>query len=88
MDWLCILTPLNKVQRMLLSVLVEPFEPPRMKLNAVLNLPSLDFAGMERAKPAAIRVSGHAKIVQHDNRFQSKRIYANPMSTVTHPLRP
>jgi len=41
-----------------------------------LNLPSLDLAGMERAKSAAIRLTdtgqwkapfyGHAKILQHD----------------------
>jgi len=45
-------------------------------LNAILNLPSLDLAGMERAKSAAIRLRdtgqwkaefyGHAKILQHD----------------------
>jgi len=51
---------------------VEPNEA----LNAILNLPSLDLAGMERAKSAAFRLRdtgqwkaqfyGHAKILQHD----------------------
>jgi len=48
---------------------------PNEALNAILNLPSLDLAGMERAKSAAIRLRdtgqwkaqfyGHAKILQH-----------------------
>jgi len=49
---------------------------PNETLNAILDLPSLDLAGMERAKSAAIRLRdtgqwkaqfyGHAKILQHD----------------------
>jgi len=49
---------------------------PNEALNAIFNLPSLDLAGMERAKSAAIRLRdtgkwkaqfyGHAKILQHD----------------------
>jgi len=49
---------------------------PHEALNAILNLPSLDLAGMERVKSAAIRLRdtgqwkpqfyGHAKILQHD----------------------
>jgi len=49
---------------------------PNEALNAILNLPSLDLAGMERATSAAIRLRdtgqwkaqfyGYAKILQHD----------------------
>jgi len=49
---------------------------PNEALNAILNLPNFDLAGMERTKSAAIRLRatgqwkaqfyGHAKILQHD----------------------
>jgi len=49
---------------------------PNETLNAILNLPSLDLAGMKKAKSAANRLTdtgqwksqfyGHAKIFQHD----------------------
>jgi len=90
----CILTPLNKVQRMAALCFSRALRTtPNKALNAILNLPSLDLEGMKRAKSAAIRLRdtgrwkaqfyGHAKILQHDI-----SIYANPLNTVTHPLRP
>jgi len=67
----CILTPLNKVQGM-----VAFCGTPNEALNAILNLLSLEIAGMERAKSAAILLGdigqrkaqfyGHSKILQHD----------------------
>jgi len=85
----CILTPLNKVQRMTALCISGALRTtPNEALNAILNLPSLDIAGIERAKSAAIRLRdagqwkaqfyGHAEILQHDN----------PLNIVTHPLRP
>jgi len=51
-------------------------------LKAILSLPSLDLAGMERAKSAAIRLRdtgqwkaqfyGHAKVLQHDKSIPKK----------------
>jgi len=72
-----ILTPLNKVQRMsALCISGALRTTPNEALNVILNLPSLDLAGMERAKSAAIRLRdtgqwkakfyGHAKTLQHD----------------------
>jgi len=55
---------------------------PNEALNEILNLPSLDLAGSERAKSAAIRLRdigqckaqfyGHAKILQHDKSIPKK----------------
>jgi len=55
---------------------------PNEALNVILNLPSLDLAGMETAKSAAIRLRdtgqwkaqfyGHAKILQHDKSIPKK----------------
>jgi len=73
----CIMTPLNKVQRMAALCISGALRTtPNEALNAILNLPSLDLAGMERAKSAAIRlrdtgqwkaqIYAHSKILQHD----------------------
>jgi len=73
----CILTPLNKVQRMAALCISGALRTtPNEALNAILNLPSLDLAGMERAKSAANRLGdtgqwkaqtyGHAKLLQND----------------------
>jgi len=71
---------------------------PNEALNAILNLPSLNLAGMERVRSAAIRLrtpgSGKPKFMamlkflSMINRFRRKRIYANLLNTVTHSLRP
>jgi len=93
----CILTPLNKVQRMAALCISGAFRTtPNEALNAILNLPSLDLAGMERAKSAAIRLRDTGqpnfmamlKFSSMINRFRRSRIYANPLNIVTHPLRP
>jgi len=70
----CILTPLNKEQRMAALCISGALRTtPNEALNASLNLTSLDLAGMDRAKSSAIRLrdtgqfNGHAKILQHDN---------------------
>ncbi|XP_044317430.1 uncharacterized protein LOC123038043 [Drosophila rhopaloa] len=79
----CILTPLNKVQRMAALCMSGALRTtPNEALNAILNLQSLDLAGMERAKSAAIRLRdtgqwkaqlyGHAKILQHDKLIPPK----------------
>jgi len=53
----CILTPLNKVNRMAALCISGALRTtPNETLNAILNLPSLDLASMERAKSAAIRL--------------------------------
>jgi len=53
----CILTPLNKVQRLAaLCISGALLATPNEALNAILNIPSLDLEGMERAKSAAIRL--------------------------------
>jgi len=73
----CILTPLNKVQQITaLCVSGALRTTPNEALNAILNSPSLDLAGLERAKSAAIRLGdtgqwksqfyGRAKTLQHD----------------------
>jgi len=73
----CILTPLNNVQLMATLCISGALRTTLNEaLNAILNLPSLDLAGMERAKSAAIRLRdtglwkaqfyGHDKILQHD----------------------
>jgi len=69
---------------------------PNEALNAILNLLSLDLAGMKRAKSAALRLRdtgqwevlfyGHA-ISSMINSFRRKRIYASLLNTVPHPLR-
>jgi len=95
----CILTPLNKVQRMAALCISGALRTtPNEALNAILNLPSLDLAGMERAKSAAIRLRdtgkwkaqfyGHVKFSSMINRLRRSRIYANPLNIVTSPLRP
>jgi len=95
----CILTPLNKVQRMTAMCFSEALRITLNEaLNAILNLPSLDLAGMERAKSAAIRLRGtgqwkaqyygHAKILQQDKSIPKITDLANPLNIVTHPLRP
>jgi len=72
-----ILTPINKVQRMTALCISGGLRTtPNEALSAILNLPSLDLAGIERAKSADIRLRGtgqlkatfygHAKILQHD----------------------
>jgi len=72
-----ILTPLKKVQRKAALCISGALRTtPNEALNTILNLPSLDLAGMERAESAAIRlrdtgqweakIYGHAKIIQHD----------------------
>jgi len=53
----CILTPLNKVQRMAALCISGALRTtPNAALNAILNLPSLDLTVMERAKSAAFRL--------------------------------
>jgi len=53
----CILTPLNKVQRMAaLCISGALHTTPNEALNAILNLLNLDLAGMKWAKSAAIRL--------------------------------
>jgi len=53
----CILTPLKKVQRMAALCISGALRTtPNEALNAILNLSSLDLAGMDRAKSAAIRL--------------------------------
>jgi len=95
----CILTPLNIVQRMAALCVNGAFRTTQNEaLNAILNLPSLDLAGMERAKSAAIRLRhtgqwraqfyGHAKILQHDKSIPKKTDLPNLLNTVTHPMRP
>jgi len=59
----CILTPLNKVQRMAALCISGALRTtPNEALNAILNLPSFDLEGMERAKSAAIRLRGHRAV--------------------------
>jgi len=95
----CIQTPLNKVQRMAALCISGALRTtPNEALNAIWNLPSLDLAGMEKSKSAAIRLrdTGQWKpnfmamlrFSSMINRFRRKRIYANPLSTNTPPLRP
>jgi len=73
----CILTPLNKVQRMAALCISGALRTiPNEALNTILNLSSLDLAGMERAKSEAIPLRdtgqwkaqfyGHAKILLHE----------------------
>jgi len=58
----CILTLLNKVQRMAALCISGALRTtPNEALNAILNLPSLDVASMERAKSAAIRLRDTGK---------------------------
>jgi len=72
----CILTPLNKEQRMAALCVSGALRITRNEaLNAILNLLSLNLAGMERAISVAIRLRdtgqskaqlyGHAKNHQH-----------------------
>jgi len=71
---------------------------PNEALSAFLNLPSLDLAGLERAKLAAIRLMdtgqwkaqfyAHAKILQHDKSIQKKTDLSKSLEYSHTPLRP
>jgi len=86
----CILVPLNKVQRMAALCISGDLRTTQNEaLNAILNLPSLDLAGMESANSAAIRLRdtgqwkaqfyGHAKILQHDKSIPKKTDHCNSL---------
>jgi len=79
----CLLTPLNKVQRMAALCISGALRTtPNEELNAILNLPSLDLVRLERAKTAAIRLRdtgqwkaqfyGNARFLQHDKSIPKK----------------
>jgi len=76
----CILTPLNKVQRIAAFCSFRPSL--NRALNAILNLLILDLADMERAESAATRlrdtgqwkvqIYGHVEILKHDKSIPKK----------------
>ncbi|XP_070854745.1 uncharacterized protein [Drosophila suzukii] len=69
---------------------------PNEALNAILNLPSLDLAGMERAKIAAVRmrdlgqwkpqIYGHARILQQDTMIPPSTDLCKPIEYIHTPF--
>ncbi|XP_070855359.1 uncharacterized protein [Drosophila suzukii] len=90
-------TNLNKVQRMAsLCISGALRTTPNEALNAILNLPSLDLAGMERAKIAAVRmrdlgqwkpqIYGHARILQQDTMIPPSTDLCKPIEYIHTPF--